>query len=102
MADKMFSCWVVPLIASANRDESVFDRADEYVINRDPNPHRAFGYCIHNCLGALLARLEGRIAVASMVNVLDEITITVEDRTQFNHLGVPEKLQVKLKQAAGL
>ena len=88
---------VVPLIASANRDESVFDRAGEFIIDRDPNPHLAFGYGIHNCLGAHLARLEGRIAVASMVNALDEITITEEDRTQFNRLGGPEKLQVKLK-----
>ena len=83
---------VVPLIASANRDESVFDRADEFIIDRDPNPHLAFGYGIHNCLGAHLARLEGRIAVASLVNALDEITITEEDRTQFNRLGGPEKL----------
>ncbi len=88
---------VVPLIASANRDESVFDRASEFIIDRDPNPHLAFGYGIHNCLGAHLARLEGRIAVASLVNALDEITITEEDRTQFNRLGGPEKLQVKLK-----
>ena len=92
---------VVPLIASANRDESVFDRAAEFIIDRDPNPHLAFGYGIHNCLGAHLARLEGRIAVASLVNALDEITITEEDRTQFNRLGGPEKLQVKLKTAAG-
>ena len=92
---------VVPLIASANRDESVFDRAGEFIIDRDPNPHLAFGYGIHNCLGAHLARLEGRIAVASLVNALDEITITEEDRTQFNRLGGPEKLQVKLKTAAG-
>ncbi len=88
---------VVPLIASANRDESVFERAGEFIIDRDPNPHLAFGYGIHNCLGAHLARLEGRIAVASLVNALDEITITEEDRTQFNRLGGPEKLQVKLK-----
>jgi len=88
---------VVPLIASANRDESVFERAGEFIIDRDPNPHLAFGYGIHNCLGAHLARLEGRIAVASMVNALDEITITEEDRTQFNRLGGPDKLQVKLK-----
>ena len=92
---------VVPLIASANRDESVFDRAGEFIIDRDPNPHLAFGYGIHNCLGAHLARLEGRIAMASLVNALDEITITEEDRTQFNRLGGPEKLQVKLKTAAG-
>ena len=88
---------VVPLIASANRDESVFDQADEFVIDRDPNPHLAFGYGIHNCLGAHLARLEGRIAVTSMVNGLGGIAISeTADRTQFNRLGGPATLPVKI------
>ena len=88
---------VVPLFASANRDESVFDRADEFVIDRNPNPHLAFGYGIHNCLGAHLARLEGRIAVASMVSTLDRIRISdTADRTQFNRLGGPATLPVTI------
>ena len=90
---------VVPLIASANRDESVFDQADEFVIDRDPNPHLAFGYGIHNCLGAHLARLEGRIAVTSMVDALGGIAISeTADRTQFNRLGGPATLPVKISQ----
>ena len=88
---------VVPLMASANRDESVFDRADEFVIDRDPNPHLAFGFGIHNCLGAHLARLEGRIAVASMVNALDRIQISeTADRAQFDRLGGPATLPVRI------
>ena len=88
---------VVPLIASANREESVFDHADEFVIDRDPNPHLAFGYGIHNCLGAHLARLEGRIAVTSMVNALGGIAISeTADRTQFNRLGGPATLPVRI------
>ena len=88
---------VVPLIASANRDESVFDQADEFLIDRDPNPHLAFGYGIHNCLGAHLARLEGRIAVTSMVNALGRIEISeTADRTQFNRLGGPATLPVRI------
>ena len=88
---------VVPLIASANRDESVFDQADEFVIDRQPNPHFAFGYGIHNCLGAHLARLEGRVAVTSMVNALDGIAISESaDRTQFNRLGGPATLPVRI------
>ncbi len=90
---------VVPLIASANRDESVFDQADEFLIDRDPNPHLAFGYGIHNCLGAHLARLEGRIAVTSMVNALGRIEISeTADRTQFNRLGGPATLPVRIWQ----
>ena len=60
---------VLPLIASANRDERVFDRADEFIPERSPNPHLAFGLGIHSCLGATLARMEGRIAVASMLRL---------------------------------
>jgi cytochrome P450 family 109 len=91
---------VIPLIASANRDETVFDRADEFVIDRDPNPHLAFGYGIHNCLGAHLARLEGQIAVRAMINSLDHISVTETDQSQFNRLGGPERLQVRLKVSA--
>lgn len=52
---------VVMLYSSANFDEAVFDRAMEFDIRRDPNPHLGFGYGIHLCLGANLARLETRI-----------------------------------------
>ena len=87
----------MPLMASANRDESVFDRADAFVIDRDPNPHLAFGFGIHNCLGAHLARLEGRIAVASMIDALDRIEISeTADRAQFDRLGGPATLPVRI------
>ena len=46
---------------SANRDEDVFERADEFDIRRDPNPHLAFGFGPHFCLGASLARLELKV-----------------------------------------
>jgi cytochrome P450 len=46
------------LLGSANRDESVFERADDLDIARDPNPHLAFGAGLHFCLGSPLARME--------------------------------------------
>lgn len=49
---------VACLMGSANRDESVFDRADVLDVGRDPNPHVGFGMGRHFCLGAPLARLE--------------------------------------------
>jgi cytochrome P450 len=91
---------VVPLIASANRDETVFDDADRFMVARDPNPHVAFGYGIHNCLGAHLARLEGQIVVAAMARLLDSIEITESDQSQFNRLGGPDHLQVRIAAAA--
>jgi cytochrome P450 len=50
------------VLASANRDETQFARPDALDLSRDPNRHLAFGLGIHYCLGAPLARLEGRIA----------------------------------------
>jgi cytochrome P450 len=48
--------------ASGNRDEGQFSQADHFEIERRPNHHLAFGHGIHFCVGAALARLEGRIA----------------------------------------
>ncbi len=53
--------WVVLLLASANRDETVFEDPTDLDISRRPNPHIGFGGGIHHCLGAMLARLEGEI-----------------------------------------
>src|SRR5918992_3771076 len=49
---------VAVLLGSANRDPAVFERPDEMLVDRDPNPHVAFGVGVHFCLGAPLARME--------------------------------------------
>ena len=48
---------------SANHDERQFENPDEFLIDRNPNPHVGFGKGIHFCLGIPLARLESRIAL---------------------------------------
>jgi cytochrome P450 len=90
---------VLPLIASANRDESVFENADQFVIDRNPNPHIALGFGIHNCLGAHLARLEGQIAVASMTRHLKSICYADGESTVAGELGGPSSLRVKIEAA---
>jgi cytochrome P450 len=59
---------VLMLYASANRDESVFGpTAAEFRIDRTPNPHVAFGFGPHFCLGAAIARLEGRALLEELL-----------------------------------
>jgi cytochrome P450 len=54
---------LVVLNGSANRDERHYPDADRFDIHRDVGRHLSFGYGIHVCLGAALARLEGRVAL---------------------------------------
>ena len=57
------------VLASANRDERRYDRADEFDIRREPLRHLAFGDGIHHCLGAPLARLELRIVLEELLQM---------------------------------
>ena len=58
---------VTAWIGSADRDEAQFPNAATFDIHRVPNRHLAFGYGIHFCLGAPLARLESKIALGIML-----------------------------------
>lgn len=56
------------LYASANRDEAVFGpTAGQFDIGRSPNPHVAFGFGPHFCIGAALARMEGRVLIEELL-----------------------------------
>ena len=59
--------FVLPLLGAANHDPSQFSEPHQLDITRNPNPHVAFGRGIHFCLGAPLARVEGQIAIGSLV-----------------------------------
>ncbi len=64
------------MLGSANRDEERFFRADQLELQRFPNPHLSFGSGNHVCLGASLAKLEGRVAFELLKHLPD---LQVED-----------------------
>lgn len=64
---------VLVVIGSANRDPRQFPEPEHFDITRSPNPHLAFGHGIHFCLGAPLARLEGRIALSDILERLPNL-----------------------------
>jgi len=64
---------VVVSFVSANRDERVFDDPDDFVIDRTPNPHLAFGHGPHFCLGAHLARVQMQAIFGELLERLGHI-----------------------------
>ncbi|MBW4471896.1 MAG: cytochrome P450 [Stenomitos rutilans HA7619-LM2] len=62
-------------LGAANRDETQFEQAETFVVDRNPNPHLAFGNGIHFCLGAPLARLEGKLVLQAVLERLPNLQI---------------------------
>jgi cytochrome P450 len=73
--------------SSANRDENVFSNADALDFTRDPNPHIAFGYGAHFCLGANLARMELQVALGSILSRLPGVRMAVPEHSLTWHSG---------------
>jgi len=63
-------CW-----ASANQDEAVFENPSEVTLDRKPNPHMAFGFGTHLCLGAAHARLLVRTLLLKCIDRVSQITV---------------------------
>jgi cytochrome P450 len=93
---------VLPVMGSANRDPGQFPDASRFDITRDPNPHLAFGHGIHVCLGAPLARLEARVALADLLGRAGEFELAEdgpwEPRRALSVHG-PSRLPIRFKPA---
>ncbi len=75
---------VFPIIAAANRDPAAFPKPDRFDVTRQNNKHVAFGHGIHYCLGAPLARLEGAVALNSLLQRFPTLRLT-GDALEWRH-----------------
>ncbi len=73
---------IAVLLGSANRDPAVFDGPDEFRVDRDPNPHVAFGVGVHFCLGAPLARMELAESLGALVTTYPRLDLAGEPESR--------------------
>lgn len=71
--------FVLLLLAAANADPAAFDRPDEVDVRRSPNPHLAFGFGPHHCLGATLARTEVEIALRALLQRAPDMALSDQE-----------------------
>jgi pimeloyl-[acyl-carrier protein] synthase len=89
--------FIMIFLGSANRDPEQFENADKFDITRKENKHLAFSEGIHYCLGASLARTEGRVAIQQLFNRLPNLKLA-SDKIEFKMpfaLRGPRVLPVK-------
>lgn len=91
---------VVGLIQQANFDPTKFEKPHEFNVSRHNNRHLTFGFGVHQCVGALLARLELQIAFSKLIPYLTHFTLIEEevkwlDNSSFNYLyQLPIKINI--------
>ena len=69
---------VIVGIAAANRDPRRFTAPDALDLSRVDNPHLAFGHGVHRCVGAALARLEGEVAITTLLDRYPDLRLVAE------------------------
>ena len=92
--------WVLLPFPAANRDPAQFDRATEFVIDRQENRHGAFGLGIHRCLGSNLARLELKVAVEEFVKRFPGFTVDGDVAWSIGQIRGPRKLPLRVTATA--
>jgi cytochrome P450 family 142 subfamily A polypeptide 1 len=94
---------LILLYPSANRDDAVFDHPYRLDVRREPNPHLAFGFGTHFCLGASLARLELNVMFDELLRRLPDLELATTDPLPFrasNFIVGPEAMPVTFSATA--
>ncbi len=73
---------IAALLGAANRDPAVFDRPDEFRVDRTPNNHLAFGVGVHFCLGAPLARMELAESLPALFETFPDLELAGEPESR--------------------
>ena len=76
------------MLGSANRDERQFEHPDDLDITREPNRHLAFGQGVHYCMGAPLARIDGQIAIDTLLRRFPDLKLAVPSHTLRRRRGL--------------
>jgi cytochrome P450 family 142 subfamily A polypeptide 1 len=97
---------LILLYPSANRDAAVFENPDSFDITRSPNPHMAFGFGAHFCLGNQLARLELKVMVDRLLARLPDLRLAIDrdalPRREANFISGIESMPVVFTPTAPL
>jgi cytochrome P450 len=92
--------WLMLCYASGNRDEAVFDAADQFRADRSPNKQLAFGYGAHLCLGQHLAKMEMRILFEELLPRLKSVSLAGEPKLSAGvFVNGPKRLPIRFEAA---
>jgi cytochrome P450 len=87
------------LTGAANRDPTRFDRAAEFDIHREAKPHLGFGFGLHTCLGAILARMEARVLISALLDRIPDYRIAETVKYGDFSLRGPTAVWIEMDQA---
>lgn len=85
------------VVASANRDEEIFESADQFLIARKPNRHLSFGSGVHYCLGDWLGRRQSQLAIGNFIRRFATISLPDQELTWYRNLAVRRLNSLKIK-----
>jgi 4-methoxybenzoate monooxygenase (O-demethylating) len=76
---------VLLFLAAANRDPRRWDQPDRFDLRRRANGHVAFGFGVHACVGAAMARLEGEVLLAALARQASQLALAGPPRRRLNN-----------------